>query len=80
MCADFEAVLTDSRSDTAKKRAAAKNYNTQRSNLGFKSNSKSSKHSVRPSSVLSEDEKHVLQSNGQLTAHEKDLLGGRWVS
>ena len=80
MCADFEAVLTDSRSGTAKKKGAAKNYSTPRSNLGFKSNSKSSKHSVGPPSVLSEDEEHVLQSNGQLTAHEKELLGGRWVS
>jgi hypothetical protein len=33
-----------------------------------------------PSPVLSEDEEKVLQSNGQLTAHEKDLLRERWVS
>jgi hypothetical protein len=39
--ADFEAVLTDIRRGMAKKKAAAKNYSTPRSNLGFKLSRKS---------------------------------------
>ena len=62
------------------KKAAAKNYSTPRSNLGFKLTSKSSKHSMGPSPVLSEGEEQVLQSNAWMTDSEEDLLGGRWVS
>jgi len=32
-----------------------------------------------PPPVLSEDEENALQSNGQLTATEQGLHGGRWV-
>jgi hypothetical protein len=45
------------------KKAAAKNYSTPRSNLGFKLSSKFSKYSMGPLPVLSEDEEQVLQSN-----------------